>query len=226
MKRLIATAFVLGLLMPLCFGQTGVSSISPTSTTGHITGASSGFPTTSAIGTATIGTGITLNGAGDVIYWLPANATWNGIPFETRHRKLGAPTITDLHKTALHITRRDLAPVAYLKLAHDIGVPADEAQILEAIEHNSLEVFDYEKVDSYLYNQALKQGAKVRWVWKPAREKDIETLQKSGVSSGERENTGFVYEKLYAKRIPMEVMATIKAVLECAPDAIPLISDF
>jgi hypothetical protein len=215
---------VLLLTLPFSFGQQNVGA--STTTTGDAI--TSGSTANAVIINSTGGWSTGSTWSTDSTRVIAGARDGNGIPFETRKRIPAAPTIASLHQAALRFTRADLAPAGYLKLAHDLGVPTDEASILEAIEHNQLEVFDYQRVDAYLYNQALKEGAKVRWVWKPARQMDEKKLiSHTGASlGGDIQNVGYLYGKVYTKRVPMQVMATMKAVLDCVPDALFLISDF
>jgi hypothetical protein len=102
----------------------------------------------------------------------------------------------------------------------------DEVKMTQAISSLGLMVFDYKEVDDYLYTKALAQGTNMRWVWKPIRSKDIDKIHSAGAGWSVRPQMGMVLAEIYNQKLPMDVMNIVSRVLECEPDAIPLISDY
>jgi hypothetical protein len=144
---------------------------------------------------------------------------------ETRTLDDKGPTLTQVDYSAVELKDAELAPTAYLKLAKEVkldSAPVDEAQMLQTIHDHHFRVYDFDKVDNYLYRQALKMGTRVRWVWKPAREADLKQVQSAGYSN----TKGIVYGKLYAQRIPGRILEDLRCVLAEMPEAIMLVSDF
>lgn len=144
---------------------------------------------------------------------------------ETRKDDGKGLTHAELLATAYHPAS---APAHYLEVAREIGLDpspiTDEAALLQAITENGLHVFDYAKVDDYLYRQALKQSARTRWVWKPMRKKDSEALK--GEMSQMFPNAGYVFNAQYAQRLPERILEEVKLLMNCAPDASFLVSDY
>ncbi len=143
---------------------------------------------------------------------------------ETRKNDNKGPTILQVRSAAKLLDKATLAPISYTNLARSIGVtiPAEEADILQVIYDQELKVYDYDKVDNYLYRKALTQGTQVRWVWKPIRDKDIKALQ----STSGRTNVGIIYNAVYTNKIPMRILQEAKEILDKIPDAILLVSDY
>jgi hypothetical protein len=186
-------------------------------------------PSTSVtwVGTAsgTVTNGTTLLTAGGT---LTADGTWhwNGVPTETRSKKTPSYTIAQVRNAAYRVRSSDLAPAAYISLAKSIHLSSaatDEARMLDVIAAQDLKIFDFKKVDSYLYHQALEMGTNVRWVWKPMREDDQKASERSSWQTSE---IGFVYPTLYTRKIPVRILETVAKVLKEMPDAIFMVSDF
>jgi len=159
--------------------------------------------------------------AGSLVYYL--NDHTAGI--ETRPLDDKGPTLTEVEYSASKLQPAQLVPASYIDLAKQIHLdspPLDEAQILQTIYDHHFRVYDFGKVDNYLYRQALKQGARVRWVWKPMRTADLKVLQAQTAPSTE----GIVLAQLYEQKIPGRVLEDVKCVLNEIPDAVMLISDY
>ena len=130
--------------------------------------------TSSGIATGQGGTANTYwwNGAGWVL-----NDHTAGV--ETRPLDDKGPTLIQVEYSAVPMDQAKLAPASYLKLAKEIkfdSASTDEAQILQTIYSDHLRVYEFDKVDNYLYRQALQMGTRMRWVWKPMRQLDLDTL--------------------------------------------------
>lgn len=149
---------------------------------------------------------------------------------ETRPLDNNGPTVTQVEYSAVPLDQARLAPASYLKLAKAINLESpstDEAQILQTIYSDHLRVYDFDKVDNYLYRQALTMGARMRWVWKPMREVDLKTVQDLGARGTMGPSTsGIVFSKLYGQKIPERILADAKCVLDEVPGAVFLVSDF
>lgn len=152
-----------------------------------------------------------------------------GIPQEARKATGPMPTIAQVRAASYHLGAR-IVPANYIKLAHDVGVgpSAEEAQIDQAISDLNLNVYPFDKVDNYLYRNALKLGANVHWVWKPARQKDAGVISEAslGFSSTGATAAGLVSAKLYTQIIPEQVLVEMSALLDVIPDAMFLVSDY
>src|SRR5579872_4422793 len=151
----------------------------------------------------------------------------NYVTPETRKDDGKGPTLAMVKKAAHRLDDSQMAPALYASMARSVGayLQAEEAEMLDAIHQADLTTFDYEKVDNYLYRQALKQGTSIRWVWKPVKESDVETLTKDNTWSI-RPGVGLVYPKTYGQKIPLRALAEMKAVLDKIPDAIFVVSDY
>jgi hypothetical protein len=174
---------------------------------------------------ASVASGLTINAvwaSGGAVTW-----TVQGVPAETRKLDTRGPTLAQVRQAAHHLTPGQLAPLSYTELARSVGVqiPADEADILKAIHDAGLPVYEFDKVDAYLYRQALKQGAQTRWVWKPARDSDFEAIN-SDTLWRDRAGIGFIHPAVYVQRLPIRVLAEMKAVLASIPEAVFLVSDY
>ncbi len=97
--------------------------------------------------------------------------------------------------------------------------------MLDAIHEADLTVYDFHQVDEYLWRQASRMKSNTRWVWKPLREKDSHLMVDIGLR-GQTESAGYLLSDLYARRVPMKVLADMKAIMEKMPDAVFLVSDF
>jgi hypothetical protein len=144
------------------------------------------------------------------------NEHWPGL--ETRKDNGRGITLAAL-KTSGHTV--SLAPAGYIQAAKQIGLEPEEAEILQAINDAGLRVYDFKKVDDYLYREALKQSTRTRWVWKPMREADLKNVWNDC-----KDTTGCVYATQYDKEVPLRAIADAKRILDCAPAALFLISDY
>lgn len=211
-------------VLPLASGTiTSSRAIGTIVTTGTIL---AGSPT---INTLTLPSTVT---SGDMIAWSGATSTWStGSGAIAEHRKaIGPiPTLKQIKLSARAVPAAQLAPAAYLQLAMKIHLdsPAvDEARMLDNLNKLELKIYDYAKVDEYLYRQALRQGTNVRWVWKPMRDIDFSSAQNAFYRSNVEPGFGFLFPLVYAKAIPARVLETAASVLEKMPDAIFLVSDY
>jgi len=146
---------------------------------------------------------------------------------ETRRPILPTPTISSVLKTAKLVSLEGQPAGHYLRAAKAVGFesPAtDEAELLGAIKTHGLPVYDFAKVDEYLYNQALQMKAYTRWVWKPMRKEDL------AVTGAERrqDGAGIIYPTVYAKAVPERVLEDIACLVDDAADLklVFLVSDF
>lgn len=131
--------------------------------------------------------------------------------------------------TARAVPSAALAPAAYMKLAMRIKLESagiDEARVLDALHQLDMKTYDYDRVDEYLYRQALKQGTQVRWVWKPMRDSDMESIKTSSSFGVVTQGFGMLFYKLYGKAIPARVLNTAETILAKVPDALFLVSDY
>lgn len=149
--------------------------------------------------------------------------------YETRKYDTKGPSLEDIKSAALHINPSKLAPASYVKLAKEMGVTvsADEAALLQAIHDADLPLYDFSKVDGYLYRKAIKAShstSVMRWAWKPMRHKDLDTLLAVGESDSEA--TGLVVHQEYVQAVPMKAMEEAKAILASVPDAMFMVSDY
>lgn len=153
----------------------------------------------------------------------------NGVPAETRKDyAVGRQTLQQVKSSARPVDRRTIAPASYLKLARLVkldSAPIEESRVAQILDEGGFHVFDYSTVDNWLYRQALKMGANMRWVWKPMRDADLNTFAGIGISWQQTE-VGFFHPKTYAKRIPERVLARAAYLAEKLPDALFLVSDF
>src|ERR1035441_8133976 len=130
--------------------------------------------------------------SGTATMWLTNgrdNETLYGVPTETRKDDGKGPTIHMVKLAAKHWESLPLAPGGYLARAEKIGLQSagtDEARMLSAIHDAHLKVYEFAKVDDYLYRKALKQGTNVRWVWEPMRETDLKSV------NGDQNHAGLV----------------------------------
>jgi hypothetical protein len=149
---------------------------------------------------------------------------WNFTPVQ---RKVKPITISQVRLTAKVPPRDQMAPTEYVALALSVGVRSaavDQARVEAMIEEMQAPVYDFAAVDDYLYAQASQHGQYAQWVWKPARESDVEALQRYPMSV--HQDGGYIYASAYSRAIPERVLMTMAKVLEKIPDAIPLISDY
>lgn len=151
-----------------------------------------------------------------------------GGDIEKRSIKDPMVTLQQVKITAHKIPASQIPAASYMKTAKAINLksPAiDEAQLAQIIVDHGFSIYEYSKVDNYLYHMALKQGTNVRWVWKPMRDEDakgaagqqFQTFDGMGrISAG----------SVYAKAIPERVLAKVECLLNELPEAVFLVSDY
>jgi hypothetical protein len=169
-------------------------------------------------------TGMTLSN----LTYVNSTTTIYGVPFETRKDDHKGPTIRQVKLSAKNWDGIVLAPADYIVRAKRISLDSgavEEAQILQAVHDAHLKVYDFASVDSYLFRQALKQGANYRWVWEPMREKDTKFVLAANVR--QTDHAGYVDNQQYQSAIPDHVLADVERFMDCAPeDTIYLVSDY
>lgn len=162
--------------------------------------------------------------------WILTDGTSSCSPstqYETRTLDGKGPTLQQVDYSAKPLDAAELAPARYIETARAAGVDGpsiEEAQMLAAIHELDLHVYNWAKVDQYLYRKALTEGTMMRWVWKPVRSQDLKAANASGW--GFKEGSGFLFKKLYAQRLPLRILARIKQIQDCEPEAIFLVSDY
>lgn len=163
--------------------------------------------------------------SGDVLVSNGTITTWRPENFERRTDDGHGITLAQLVAFAKPIS--SLAPAHYIETAKAVGLDSaalEEACIGEAVHDLALRVYPFDKVDDYLYRQALHQGTQVRWVWRPVRSKDHNRIVLD--SSGGSTLVGIVDYDQYAHAIPERVLGTMKAILDKEPEALFLASDY
>lgn len=157
-------------------------------------------------------------------YWM---ACGGGPSYETRKDDGKGPTLLQVKSTARILANAELPPTQYVALAKSVGIVGpvvERARILETIHSLNLHVYDWKRVDDYLYRQALRQGTNVRWVWKPVREEDQKSIANTSLQT--RGGVGMVYAKLYAQPLPIRILKRMKEI-ECEmADVVFLVSDY
>ena len=163
------------------------------------------------------------SGGGCSTQWAGGGGSW--IEQETRKDDGKGPTLQQVKDSRVSIQSKDLAPVGYAKLAKSLGVKesADEADMLKLIHEHGLHVYDWAKVDDYLYRKALRQKSYTRWVWEPLRESDVKTIE---ASTGMISHVGYIYPKQYAQKVPARVLENVSCMLADMKEAVFLISDY
>jgi hypothetical protein len=140
------------------------------------------------------------------------------------------PTLQDVKLSAKLIKSGMLAPAEYLELAKHIGLDpsasTDEAELLEAIQHGGFHVYDFDKVDGYLWRQALKEKSPSDWVWKTLRKTDWESMVAENGHLTAPTASGVLSVNQYANTLPLRIMKDVAAILDCFPDAKFLVSDY
>jgi hypothetical protein len=152
--------------------------------------------------------------------------TTNGQLAETRPFDKKGPTLEQVEESAVELPRDQLAPSSYLALAKEVKLESpssDEAQMLNTIFDHEFHVYSFDKVDNYLYRQALSHGTQMKWGWKPMRAADLKEVQSIG---NVPVTNGVVFTKLYAQRVPTRILEDVKCVLDEVPNAVFLVSDF
>lgn len=198
------------LLSGLIFGQTRIQKNSPITTTEFITNS---------------GSNITWSSGGFVV---SGGSGGGGSTTETRKDDGKGPTLIQIKASAHKIPSQSIATPTWLKLAKQINLesPAvDEARLAQVINDHDWNVYDYAKVDDFLYRQALRLGTNTRWVWKPLREVDVKPSQ-TAASWSLRPQMGFIYPKVYGRAVPERILGKAACVIEDMKDAIFLVSDF
>lgn len=159
-----------------------------------------------------------------------AGSGWNDTPRERRKDDGKGVTLQQVKATAAVVREADIPPASYIKLAKSIefdGAAVDEAKLVDLLHRHFIKIYDFAKVDDYLFRQAQRQGANARWVWKPMRTKDNTIL--AGTSSkfwNTPPGVGFVLNEIYAHKIPGRVLETASCILSELPDALLLVSDY
>jgi len=149
---------------------------------------------------------------------------------ETRP-KTNAVSLKLVKASASLIPKAHLAPAAYVTLAKSIGLESaatDEARLIQAIAECDLPVYDYDKVDNYLYHQTLSSKIPMRWGWKPLREADVKAVlgYSNGALSSAQDGFGLLFSRQYAGKVPEQVLTTVAMILKKVPDATFMVSDY
>jgi hypothetical protein len=154
-------------------------------------------------------------------------ATPGGSELESRSAKVPGPTLKEVKSSAHKIPASDIPTASYMKTAKAINLKSsaiEEAELAQIIVDHGFSIYDYAKVDNYLYHAAIKQGTNVRWVWKAMRDQDAKA------SEGSRYQTfngmGRISGAVYAKAIPERILEKAECLLTELPDAILLVSDY
>lgn len=154
-------------------------------------------------------------------------ACGGGPSYETRKDDGKGPTLVQVKSTARKLAPAELPPTEYVALAKSVGVEGpvvEQAKIMDLIDSLGLHVYNWNKVDDYLYRRALHDETNVRWVWKPVRSLDKTAVESANLLT--KENVGMVYAKLYARPLPTRILKRMKEI-ECEmPDAVFLVSDY
>lgn len=171
-----------------------------------------------------------LGGCTGCVAWTDGGSlTWRNadfLPSETRKPITPGVTIMQVRAAAKRVEQFALASPSYIRTAKALKVNSaaiDEANLMQELHDHALKVYDYGKVDQFLYNMALKMGANTRWVWKPLRDRDME---RAFTDNTVRPEMGFVYRKQYSRAVPERILNVVASLLECVPDAVFLVSDF
>jgi hypothetical protein len=150
---------------------------------------------------------------------------------ETRANDHKGATLQMVKFSAKPIGRDHLAPAAYVAMAKLVGLESaatDEARLTQAIVDCELPVYDFDKVDSYLYHTTLTMKTPMRWVWKPMREADMKA-DSAGANTARwtpADGFGLLSSSQYANKIPEATLATVAMILKKIPDAVFLVSDY
>lgn len=142
------------------------------------------------------------------------------------------PTSEQLRQSAHLISATERPPAGYRSLAAEVGLipsrTSDEAAVLDGIAQEGLRVYDYEKVDGYLWRKAAREGAHARWVWKPLRGRDENAITERAYSAANVlvAKVGYVINQQYQQEVPARVLAELKCMIADIPDALFLVSDY
>lgn len=219
--KVLSISSMLAVSACLAFGQTVEIARGSSS---NVICASSGVCYTSGVSTITAGSGLSFGGSSNFQF------------VSERKPKLPLQTIAQVRSYLAPVSKSLLATVAYLKVAKEIGLESastDEAKLAQALQDRDVKIYNFDRVDAYLYNKAGAQsgnGVTYRWVWKAMRPKDKDKLvANEDASSGTNafyEGMGLVRFDLYKNAIPQRVIEAAACILDDAPDAILLVSDY
>lgn len=229
-KRAMGIFLALSIGATICYSQvksrTAAAPAAREATVGVRQGTT--FTQGTAAFTGTLTPGDVTWSAGSTVFAISNGAIRGGAPVETRNADKPGPTLVQVKATAKIITARDSAPAGYIELARAMGVrpSAEEADLMVALRDLGYPVYDFEKVDEYLYRQALKQGTNVRWVWKAANLSAEKRLSEEGGTWRDRPGVGLVFNGMYKHRVPMATMTKMRDLAAKVPDAVFLISDY
>ena len=150
-----------------------------------------------------------------------------GTPVESRKDDGKGPTLAQVRFSARRLAGKQLPPLHYATLARSLGIEpsADEAEMLLVLDKLGVKVYDFDKVDNYLYRQCLRKGIRYRWVWKPVNDKFLDFVRQSHQAWSERPKVGLIADSVYQNVIPIQALETMKNVLANMPDAKFMVSD-
>lgn len=216
--RLMRLISLLALAVGLAFGQ-GESGMV------HIDTNASSFLT--SIGSGNIALAVcNTSSCGGALGWSSAGG-W--IPAETRKADTPGPTLAQVKAARWLVPAKMIASPSYLKVANAIGLKSaaiEESNLLQALKDREVKVYDFDKVDQYLYRKALKQGANMRWVWKPMRSADMKAIENSATRYQDIAGMGFVHPVEYTHPIPERVIDLAGCLLQEVENAIFFVSDY
>ncbi len=209
--------------MGLCLGQTGSVIGAQPVTTGNTAIA----PSQGWVGSSTTlgGTNNLIWNSGSQLLTIGGSGSW--VPQETRKAVGPGLTVAQVKASAHLVKASMLASPSYKAAAKRLSLKStalEEADMLQELHDHALPVYDYEKVDNFLYREALRQGATTRWVWKPLRATDLDRSKDQAWSM--RPEMGMLYAKQYGRPVPERVLNLAADLLDCLPDALFLVSDF
>jgi hypothetical protein len=235
----ILAAFLLSVVITSCQAQTTHTTHTPAvqsdSRSGVIYTTS---PTTSVtLPSGTSWTGVSYQTAGgtatwDGTTWLQCTSgycyTTNGQEAERRPFDHKGPTLAQVDGSAVELKQVDIPSATYIALAKEVKLDAaseDEAEMLNTIFDHEFHVYNFDKVDNYLYRQALEKGVQMKWGWKPLRSEDLNVLADMGSAMLPADN-GVVFKKQYARRVPARILEDVRCVRAEMANAVFLVSDF
>lgn len=203
-----------------------VSLVAQTST-GHMPPAAtvtSDLYCTNCSGSATTWTGgiITSTGTLSVV-----GGSWRRT--ETRPATGKPITMAQVKLSARHLSAEQVPAESYLaaaRLIHLESATTDEVRMLRVIDRLGLPVYEFAKVDGYLYREALKQGTNVRWAWKPLRESDRKAIDGDSLALASEDLVGSVALRVYGHAVPEQVLIQAREIMKAMPDVVFLVSDY
>ena len=150
-----------------------------------------------------------------------------GTPIESRRDDGAGPTLAQVRLSAHGLSGRQLPPLRYVTLARSLGIEpsADEAEMLTVLNSLGIKVYDFDKVDNYLYRQCLRKGSRYRWVWKPVNGKFLTFVKESHQAWVERPKVGLIADNLYPNTVPIQALEVMESVLTRMPDAKFMVTD-